>query len=54
MKILTSGGGIAGLTCAFWLHLEGHTPVVVERAPTGPLGGYGIDFPGSPVATVER
>lgn len=47
MKILISGGGIAGLTLAYWLHHYGHTPVVAERAPHGRLGGYGIDFFGT-------
>ncbi len=47
MRILISGGGIAGLTLAYWLHRYGHTPVVVERAPHGRLGGYGIDFFGT-------
>ncbi|MCY9786073.1 FAD-dependent monooxygenase [Nocardiopsis sp. EMB25] len=47
MRVLISGGGIAGLTLAYWLHHWGHTPVVVERAPHGRLGGYGIDFFGT-------
>ncbi|MEV2275582.1 FAD-dependent monooxygenase [Nocardiopsis sp. NPDC049922] len=47
MKVLISGGGIAGLTLAYWLHHWGHTPIVVERAPHGRLGGYGIDFFGT-------
>ncbi|BCJ37266.1 oxidoreductase [Actinocatenispora thailandica] len=45
--MLVSGAGVAGLTCAYWLHEAGHTPVVVERAAAGPLGGYGIDLSGS-------
>ncbi|GAA2986258.1 FAD-dependent monooxygenase [Streptosporangium longisporum] len=47
MKILISGGGIAGLTLAHWLHHWGHIAVVAERAPHGRLGGYGIDFFGT-------
>ncbi|MFE9390117.1 FAD-dependent monooxygenase [Streptomyces sp. NPDC006784] len=47
MKVLISGGGIAGLTLAYWLDHYGHTPVVIERAPHGRLGGYGIDFFGT-------
>lgn len=47
MRVLISGGGVSGLTCAYWLDRAGHTPVVVERAPAGPLGGYGIDFSGT-------
>jgi 2-polyprenyl-6-methoxyphenol hydroxylase-like FAD-dependent oxidoreductase len=48
MRILVNGGGIAGMTLAYWLHRDGHTPVVVERdsrAASG--GGYGIDFGGT-------
>ncbi|MDH6197682.1 2-polyprenyl-6-methoxyphenol hydroxylase-like FAD-dependent oxidoreductase [Mycobacterium frederiksbergense] len=47
MRVLISGGGIAGLTLAYWLHHHGHDPVVVERAPRGQFGGYGIDFFGT-------
>ncbi|WP_030517756.1 FAD-dependent monooxygenase [Nocardia sp. NRRL WC-3656] len=54
MKVLVSGGGIAGLTCAYWLHRHGHTPVVVERAGFGPLGGYGIDFSGTGYDIADR
>ena len=41
MDVLIVGGGIAGLTTAFWLERLGHRPTVVERAPdlrTGVLG----------------
>lgn len=47
MRLLISGGGVAGLTCAYWLERAGHVPVVIERAQAGPLGGYGIDFSGT-------
>lgn len=47
LRVLISGGGVAGLTCAYWLEQAGHTPVVLERAAAGPLGGYGIDFSGT-------
>ena len=33
MKVLISGGGIAGLTLALCLHRHGHEPVIVERSP---------------------
>jgi 2-polyprenyl-6-methoxyphenol hydroxylase-like FAD-dependent oxidoreductase len=45
--VLVSGAGIAGLTLAYWLRRRGFEPVVVERAPHGRLGGYGVDFFGS-------
>jgi 2-polyprenyl-6-methoxyphenol hydroxylase-like FAD-dependent oxidoreductase len=47
MRVLISGGGIAGLTLAYWLDHYGFTPVVIERAPRGRGDGYGIDFHGS-------
>jgi 2-polyprenyl-6-methoxyphenol hydroxylase-like FAD-dependent oxidoreductase len=47
MRILISGGGIAGMTLAYWLHRDGHTPVVVERGSSARTGGYGIDFGGT-------
>ena len=47
MRILISGGGIAGMTLAYWLHHDGHTPVVVERDSRAVSGGYGIDFGGT-------
>ena len=44
MKVLISGGGIAGLTLAFWLHRHGHEPLVLEKSPRLRDGGYMIDF----------
>lgn len=39
-KILISGAGIAGLTCALWLAKKGYSPVVVERADSIRAGGF--------------
>jgi len=39
-KILISGGGIAGLTLAYFLRKQGFTPVVVESAPEFKHIGY--------------
>lgn len=52
MRVLIVGGGIAGLTLAFWLHRGGHQVVLVEIAPELRGGGYMIDFidPGYSVA----
>lgn len=47
MRILISGGGIAGMTLAYWLHRDGHMPVIVERGSGAVSGGYGIDFGGT-------
>lgn len=44
MNVLISGGGIAGLTLAFWLHSYGHEPLVVERSSKVRDEGYMIDF----------
>ncbi|WP_262402698.1 FAD-dependent monooxygenase [Actinomadura sp. CNU-125] len=47
MRILVAGGGVAGLTLAYWLHRRGMTPVVAERSAEGRLGGYGFDLVGT-------
>lgn len=47
MRILVSGAGIAGMTLAYWLLRDGHTPVVIERGSADRPGGYGIDFGGT-------
>lgn len=44
MKVLISGGGIAGLALAFGLHRYGHEPLVVERSQNLRDEGYMIDF----------
>ena len=45
--VLISGGGIAGLTLAYWLHHHGLQPTIVEQAPHLRTEGYEIDFAGS-------
>ena len=47
MRILIAGAGPAGLTLAYWLHKDGHTPVVIEKVPNIRTAGYMIDFAGS-------
>lgn len=54
MRILVSGGGLAGLTAAYWLQKQGHEPVVVENAPTLRDDGYGLDFFGAGYDVAER
>ena len=39
-KILISGAGIAGLTCAIWLARHGFKPVVIEKAAEIRADGY--------------
>ncbi|MCB9078799.1 MAG: FAD-dependent monooxygenase [Anaerolineaceae bacterium] len=54
MKILISGGGLAGLTLAYWLDKYGFTPVVIEQSNGLRRDGYGIDFFGSGYDVAER
>ncbi len=44
MRVLISGGGIAGLTLAYWLHRYGIPSVVIERANEIRRDGYAIDI----------
>jgi 2-polyprenyl-6-methoxyphenol hydroxylase-like FAD-dependent oxidoreductase len=44
MKVLISGGGIAGPTLAYWLQKSGHEVLLVEESPRLRSGGYVIDF----------
>lgn len=54
LKILVSGGGLAGLALAYWLHHHGHEAVVIERAPDLRRDGYGLDFFGTGYDVAER
>jgi len=54
MKVLISGGGIAGLTLALLLHRSGHEPLVVERSAHLRGEGYMIDFFGPGYDASER
>jgi 2-polyprenyl-6-methoxyphenol hydroxylase-like FAD-dependent oxidoreductase len=54
MKLLISGGGIAGLTLAFWLHSHGHEPLVVEKSSRLRDEGYMIDFFGPGYEASEK
>jgi 2-polyprenyl-6-methoxyphenol hydroxylase-like FAD-dependent oxidoreductase len=54
MRVLISGGGIAGLTLAYWLH-QYHIPAVVIEQATGiRRDGYAIDFMGTGYDVAER
>ena len=39
-RILISGAGVAGLTCALWLARKGFNPVIVEKARRIRAGGF--------------
>ena len=54
MRILISGGGLAGLTAAFWLRRNGHEPIVIEHSPGLRRDGYGLDFFGVGYDVAER
>src|SRR5262245_60803317 len=53
-SVLISGGGIAGLTLAYWLHQHGLQPTIIEQAPKLRPEGYAIDFAGSGWDVAER
>jgi 2-polyprenyl-6-methoxyphenol hydroxylase-like FAD-dependent oxidoreductase len=54
MRVLISGGGIAGLTLAYWLQQYGMRAVVLEQAAALRRDGYGIDFYGTGYDVAER
>jgi len=47
MKILISGGGVAGPTLAYWLARYGFQPTIIEKAPQLRTAGYIVDFWGA-------
>ena len=51
---LISGGGIAGLTLAYWLHRYAISSVVIEQADHLRRDGYAIDFFGTGYDVAER
>ena len=54
MRVLISGGGIAGLTLANRLHQHGIVSVVIEQAADLRQDGYAIDFFGTGYEVAER
>jgi len=53
MRILISGGGIAGPALAFWLNRAGAEVTIVERAPAPRPGGHAVDVRGAARDVVE-
>lgn len=47
MRVLICGGGVAGLTLAYWLHRYDIESLVIEQAPELRRAGYAIDFFGA-------
>ncbi|HEY7350639.1 MAG TPA: FAD-dependent monooxygenase [Ktedonobacterales bacterium] len=54
MRVLISGGGIAGLTLAYWLHQYAIPAVVIEQATGLRRDGYAIDFFGTGYDVARR
>jgi 2-polyprenyl-6-methoxyphenol hydroxylase-like FAD-dependent oxidoreductase len=54
MRVLISGGGIAGLTLAYWLHQYDMVPIIVEQSDAIRRDGYAIDFFGTGYDVAER
>jgi 2-polyprenyl-6-methoxyphenol hydroxylase-like FAD-dependent oxidoreductase len=54
MRVLISGGGIAGLTLAYWLQKSDISSVVIEQANAIRRDGYAIDFFGTGHDVAER
>lgn len=54
MRVLISGGGIAGPALAFWLHRTGAEVTVVERAAAPRPGGHAVDIRGVARDVIER
>ncbi|MGH2481612.1 MAG: FAD-dependent monooxygenase, partial [Ktedonobacteraceae bacterium] len=54
MRVLISGGGIAGLTLANFLQQSGISSVVIEQANAMRRDGYAIDFFGTGYDVAER
>ncbi|QBD74718.1 hypothetical protein EPA93_01415 [Ktedonosporobacter rubrisoli] len=54
MRVLISGGGIAGLTLAYWLNRYGISSVVIEQAAEIRRDGYGLAFSGAGYEVARR
>lgn len=54
MRILISGGGIAGLTLTYWLQHYDIPSVVIEQANEIRREGHGIDFVGTSYDVASR
>jgi 2-polyprenyl-6-methoxyphenol hydroxylase-like FAD-dependent oxidoreductase len=53
-NVLISGGGVAGMTLAYWLRRYGLRPTVLERARAMRDGGQAVDIRGAAIEVAER
>jgi 2-polyprenyl-6-methoxyphenol hydroxylase-like FAD-dependent oxidoreductase len=54
MKVLISGGGVAGNALAFWLSKLGHDITIIERFPTLRATGLQVDLRGHGIEVMRR
>lgn len=54
LRVLISGGGIAGPAAALWLSRLGHSCTVLERFPSLRTGGQQIDIRGQGIEAAKR
>ncbi|MCS3780736.1 FAD-dependent oxidoreductase [Tsukamurella ocularis] len=54
LRIVIAGAGIAGLATALRLHRDGHSVLVVERAPARRTGGYLVNLLGAGFDAAEN
>src|SRR5579872_7151893 len=54
MRVLIAGGGVAGLTLAYWLRRYAIDSLVIEQAADLRRDGYAIDFFGSGYVVAQR
>lgn len=54
LKVLISGGGIAGNALAFWLSKQGHGVSIIERFPELRATGLQVDLRGYGIETMRR
>ncbi|KAJ3502264.1 hypothetical protein NM208_g16762 [Fusarium decemcellulare] len=54
LRVLISGGGIAGPAAALWLFRLGHSCTVLERFPSLRTGGQQIDIRGQGIEAAKR
>jgi 2-polyprenyl-6-methoxyphenol hydroxylase-like FAD-dependent oxidoreductase len=54
LRVLVSGGAIAGPALAFWLARAGHSVTIVEQSPVLRGGGQAVDFRGPSLTVLEK